>query len=341
MPKISELNAITSVANTDLLMVVHDPGGSPSTNKITVNNFISVISQRVSLQAASGNNGFLPVSTGSNTYTWKANPDVRSYQLITSNYQATLDDSILTVDPSVNLSSITILLPNTAPNGKVFGVENKYNFGGESYIVMVKKTDLSNTIQHPVTSEMVSTVSMPYSSEGYFWVYQDGDYRILHNMHNSDVFYSSANNYSEVAIQNINSGVEASADLVIYNDAGDYDVGNGPFIDLGLNSSQYNTSVFGSIWEPNDGYLYNSGGTLLIGTAENNSIKFFAGNTNAENIIMTLNTSSISVNTVFQAPQSTKANNSVGVAGQISWDSNNIYVCVGTNSWKKVSLSDF
>jgi hypothetical protein len=47
MPKISELNAITSVANTDLLMVVHDPSGSPSTNKITVGNFANSIARPV------------------------------------------------------------------------------------------------------------------------------------------------------------------------------------------------------------------------------------------------------------------------------------------------------
>jgi hypothetical protein len=44
---------------------------------------------------------------------------------------------------------------------------------------------------------------------------------------------------------------------------------------------------------------------------------------------------------LLRAPQSTKANNSVGSAGMISWDSNNIYVCVATNSWKKVTLNDF
>ena len=38
MPKISELTAITSLTADDLLMVVNDPNGAPSTNKITVGN---------------------------------------------------------------------------------------------------------------------------------------------------------------------------------------------------------------------------------------------------------------------------------------------------------------
>jgi hypothetical protein len=41
MPKISELNAITSVTNDDLMMVVNDPAGAPTTNKITIGNFFS------------------------------------------------------------------------------------------------------------------------------------------------------------------------------------------------------------------------------------------------------------------------------------------------------------
>jgi hypothetical protein len=39
MPKISELNALTSVSPTDLIVVAHDVAGLPSTNKITVSDF--------------------------------------------------------------------------------------------------------------------------------------------------------------------------------------------------------------------------------------------------------------------------------------------------------------
>lgn len=61
----------------------------------------------------------------------------------------------------------------------------------------------------------------------------------------------------------------------------------------------------------------------------------------------TLNSSSI----VFpdSTEQSTAVNKvgvpatstSSGSAGEISWDSNSIYVCVGTNQWKKVDLVEF
>ena len=44
---------------------------------------------------------------------------------------------------------------------------------------------------------------------------------------------------------------------------------------------------------------------------------------------------------LMSQPLTTKANNSPGSAGQISWDGNYIYVCVATNTWKRVALSSF
>lgn len=44
MPKISELNPITNMSPDNLLMVVNDPNGAPSTNKITFRNFANSVS---------------------------------------------------------------------------------------------------------------------------------------------------------------------------------------------------------------------------------------------------------------------------------------------------------
>lgn len=40
-------------------------------------------------------------------------------------------------------------------------------------------------------------------------------------------------------------------------------------------------------------------------------------------------------------PNSTKANNATGTAGQLSWDASYIYVCVATNTWKRVALETY
>ena len=47
----------------------------------------------------------------------------------------------------------------------------------------------------------------------------------------------------------------------------------------------------------------------------------------------------ITVGAILQAPQYTKASNATGTVGQICWDSNYIYVCTATNTWKRVALT--
>jgi len=44
-------------------------------------------------------------------------------------------------------------------------------------------------------------------------------------------------------------------------------------------------------------------------------------------------------NTAWPSTPSTKAANATGVAGQIAWDSNYIYICVATNTWKRSALT--
>ena len=77
-------------------------------------------------------------------------------------------------------------------------------------------------------------------------------------------------------IQNTYAGVSASADLSIYNDASNY-------LDLGINSSQYNGNSYPGIFNvvaPNDAYLYNTGNAnLALGTAGSGDVLVFTGGT--------------------------------------------------------------
>lgn len=76
--KISELTAITSAANTDLLYIVHDPAGVPASNKITVTNLfkgIVTVGSAPASNTASGTQGqmiangaYLYICTAANTW---------------------------------------------------------------------------------------------------------------------------------------------------------------------------------------------------------------------------------------------------------------------------------
>ena len=84
------------------------------------------------------------------------------------------------------------------------------------------------------------------------------------------------NDYAQLNIVNKSGTNFASADVVATNDTG---TENGNFIDMGINSSNYNSpKYFGS---SNEAYLYNTGSNLYIGNATrgtNANIRFFAGN---------------------------------------------------------------
>ena len=88
-----------------------------------------------------------------------------------------------------------------------------------------------------------------------------------------------ANSYVQTNIQNFNSGVNASTDVVATADNGNDSIN---YIDMGINSSTYSNAGY-TITGPNDGYLYSQGGKLAIGTASTQSIVFFTGGTLAAN----------------------------------------------------------
>jgi hypothetical protein len=58
---------------------------------------------------------------------------------------------------------------------------------------------------------------------------------------------------------------------------------------------------------------------------------------NAQNTIIF----SLSDAGLLQLPTATKTGSSTGIAGQICWDANYIYVCTAINTWKRATLSTF
>lgn len=98
---------------------------------------------------------------------------------------------------------------------------------------------------------------------------------------------SNTNNFQVVYTENQNNGSDASADWVAYNDASD---GASYFIDMGINSSGYTSTLY-PIFTPNSAYLFTGGGLsgqqtdLFIGTSNAASdIIFFTGDVLTANI---------------------------------------------------------
>lgn len=84
-------------------------------------------------------------------------------------------------------------------------------------------------------------------------------------------FVQDINDYTQVVIQNPNSGSSASSDIIVNNNN---TTGAGVYGDFGINSSNYvGTGPFAL---PDATYLYSQGGDLVIGTASANAIRFVA-----------------------------------------------------------------
>jgi hypothetical protein len=81
-------------------------------------------------------------------------------------------------------------------------------------------------------------------------------------------FVGNQNGYAEFSLRNTNNGISASTDFAIYSDTG---TTTSNYIDMGINGSGYTGASYDGIYvgKANDGYLYNDGGNLYVGTANN------------------------------------------------------------------------
>jgi len=105
-------------------------------------------------------------------------------------------------------------------------------------------------------------------------------------------FSGNVNSYSQINFENINSGNRASTDYVATADNGN-DTNN--YVNMGIASSTYDYPDF-SAFGPNDAYLHNNGGNLLINNeTPGKIIKFVVGGSLGSDLIATLSNTQFSM----------------------------------------------
>ena len=131
---------------------------------------------------------------------------------------------------------------------------------------------------------------------------------------------SNFNGYSQINMQNISSGSNASSDYIATANNG---TANDTYIDLGIASSTYNYSGFGII-KPNDGYVLvqgntTTGGGNLVLTSGLNDIVFAPGGSNANNEVMRVTAANVVAvkSTVVSTSPTTGALTVAGGAGVV------------------------
>ena len=120
---------------------------------------------------------------------------------------------------------------------------------------------------------------------------------------------ANQNTYTQIVVQNANTGNNASSDLVVTADTGNDSV---DYIDLGINNSLYNQPTY-NIIGAKDGYLYASNGSLSIGTLAAKEVILHANGSTSTDRKLTVNATAITIaNSVTLV-----ANGSAGVAGYV------------------------
>ena len=101
-------------------------------------------------------------------------------------------------------------------------------------------------------------------------------------------FHGNANAYTQVILNNVNTGLSASSDYILENDLGTELIN---FLDLGINSSVYNDAAFNAMGA-GDSYLYAANNDLVIGTADSGGgeLRFITGGTTTSQIRATITT---------------------------------------------------
>jgi hypothetical protein len=102
----------------------------------------------------------------------------------------------------------------------------------------------------------------------------------------------NTNSYAQLNLQNVSSGGGASTDIVATADNG---TETANYVDLGINSSNYNNGTSSLLNGANNAYLYSKGEDFAIGNASSSkSIIFFTGGDAPSNEKFRLNSSGVS-----------------------------------------------
>lgn len=177
--KITELDAITSAANADLLYIVHDPAGVPTSNKITVQNLLK--SANAQIANAYSNSVAVATALAGNAYT---NAVAAATSLAGNAYT----NAVAYVDTAV--SGITV---NTG----------KINFTENSGDPVISVTETERTLHISGNVGPVNIVSDQFSqiafsqdgslwgggnNQAYFWLDSGGTYEyVTHSDPNANI----------------------------------------------------------------------------------------------------------------------------------------------------------
>ncbi len=297
-PSALQPGELAFTSNGDTLWI-GSPSGSNTANVIHVGAKISYIGNSTQIgSSAGGSNNEL-----ASTYAIKQFVDgkLNAYSVDL----AGLDDVNIT-----GVANNNLLIYNAATSKwedhTIGGTANQINvaFVSQDITISLPNTVTVNTLT--ATGNVVIGGTQNVTGEAHFFqvvhINRDSPAHIVHYITNPTLIATvNTDSYGQVAMQNFNGGVNASADFIAYPNNTQVDDNTG-FIDMGITGNGYNQAAY-SVTGKNDGYIFvssragdNLSGSLVIATdstGTNNDIKFFVGgftyNANSPHMVLTGN----------------------------------------------------
>jgi hypothetical protein len=279
-------------------------------------------------QLSSGSLSFLPLS-GLTPVVYSGT----TFQQTLSNLRQTLVDSgshhftgsqYINGDLTIigSLTAQQYILSSSISNIVIENVSGSSNFGNDLLDIhnITGSVRITGSFDVTGSSRLQNTViglGLPHvDGPEILHVENVGSYNIAH-------FQGNSNIYTQINVQNTNSGNNASSDVVITADNGTESV---HYVDLGINSSTYTGGLVGYA---NDSYLLNVGKDMYIGTVGGvnhpANLKLFAQNNweNAQIVIsgskqISFNTGSVSNGFQYEFSGSVKLDNNLNANGSIT-----------------------
>ena len=290
---VSLINNLGTVAVTEVIAGVGLSGGGLA-------NSISLDNTGVLTVAGTADQ----ISVNGNTTATNGNITLSLPQNIAPTSNVTFND--VNINGQLNfLSSSTILIPNTVEGTQLIlgstatnvseidsgGIVLGNTTTGIASILWNRASNYWDFDGSGINTQQLIATNSTFTNVN---VINGGRFGIV----NEDNIYSGAliqvdndiNSYGQVLNVNHNPGTQSSADIVAVNDIG---TDESYFIDMGINSSNYNTSTW-KVNGANDGYLYVQDGNLAIGTTQDR-IVFFTNGTLAGNIEATITANGLNV----------------------------------------------
>jgi len=127
-------------------------------------------------------------------------------------------------------------------------------------------------------------------------------------------FGGNVDSYSQINFQNINTGTSASTDYIATADNG---TDGTYYVDLGINSSTFDDPVDYPGFGPNDAYVHNHGGNLILNPeSAGKAINFMVGGTDTTDVIGYVDATGLSVTGIVSASGNVSGAN-LNTAGKV------------------------